>query len=364
MIGAIVLAAGSSSRMGRPKATLEAGPGGPNFVDAILETLGAAGISAARVVVAPGFEHAGPSFVVNPDPSAGMLSSIHRGLGALQGRLDAVLVWPVDHPLVKRETVDAMIAAFRAGSPPIVVPTYEGRRGHPVLFAARLIPELLAADPSKGARAVVHAHEDRLELAVDDPGVLSDIDTPEDYARQFKKKGTLPFFLSAGIGIAIASLAVACSAPAAKTEAERTVTDTARGVRYVVPEGWKSSDGEVRSRGGTLLTLRVYDLVEAKKTFVAGLPDSLIPQLKEWAEFYFKVDGPPTRTETQVAGLPATELTYPVRVRPKDPPTKVIYWVVIRKTRMFVLRAAFPAKMLADEEPVMRKLVDGWVFLE
>jgi CTP:molybdopterin cytidylyltransferase MocA len=190
MIGAIVLAAGSSSRMGRPKATLEAGPGGPRFLDAILATLGAAGVLAIRVVVAPGFEQSGPSFVVNTDPGAGMLSSLHRGLDAIQGQLDAVLVWPVDHPLVKRETVDALIAASRAGGPPIVVPTHQGRRGHPVLFAARVIPELRAADPSLGARAVVHAHDDRLELAVDDPGVVSDIDTPEDYARHFRMRAS------------------------------------------------------------------------------------------------------------------------------------------------------------------------------
>jgi hypothetical protein len=159
-------------------------------------------------------------------------------------------------------------------------------------------------------------------------------------------------------------LAVACSAPPPKTEAERTVTDAARGVRYIAPEGWKSSDGEVRSRDGSLLTLRVYDLVEAKKSFVAGLPDTLIPQLLEWAKYYYMVEGPPSRTETTVAGLPATEFTYPVRVRPRDPPTKVIYWVVIRKTRMFVLRAAFPATRVAADEPVMRKIVEGWAFLE
>lgn len=164
---------------------------------------------------------------------------------------------------------------------------------------------------------------------------------------------------------ALASLfAVACGAPAPKTEAERTVTDTARGVRYVAPEGWKVTDGEVRAHDGSLLTLRVYDLVEADKRFVAKLPDSLIPQLREWAAYYYRVEGPPTRTETTVAGLPATELTYPVRLRLKDPPTKVIYWVVIRKTRLFVLRAAFPADSLAADEPVLRKIVDGWAFLE
>ena len=165
------------------------------------------------------------------------------------------------------------------------------------------------------------------------------------------------------VAISLAVVAAACGTTPSKTEAERTVTDTARGVRYVVPEGWRASDGEARSHDGTLLTLRVYDLVEAKKSFVEGLPDSLIPQLKEWAEFYFKVDGPPSRAETTVAGLPAIELTYPVRVRPKDPPTKVIYWVVKRETRLFVIRAAFPAKGLATDEPVMRKIVEGWAFL-
>ena len=186
MIGAIVLAAGSSSRMGRSKAMLTMGPRGRTFVDAITQTLGAAGVAAVRVVVAPGLEPLPPGGVMNPDPSAGMLSSVQCGLRAFPEDVDAVLVWPVDHPLVERDTVVAMIAAFRREKAPIVVPTHEGRRGHPVLFAACLIPELLAADPSYGARAVVHAHDDRLELAVADPGVIADIDTPEEYERHFK----------------------------------------------------------------------------------------------------------------------------------------------------------------------------------
>jgi molybdenum cofactor cytidylyltransferase len=185
MIGAIVLAAGSSSRMGRSKATLTMGPLGRTFVDAIAETLDAAGVSAVRVVVAPGLDRTPRSGVVNPNPSAGMLSSVQCGLRAFQDPLDAVLVWPVDHPLVERGTVLAMIAAFRRDGAPIVVPTHGGRRGHPVLFAACVFPELLTADPSCGARAVVHAHDNRLELAVADRGVIQDIDTPDDYARIF-----------------------------------------------------------------------------------------------------------------------------------------------------------------------------------
>jgi hypothetical protein len=158
-----------------------------------------------------------------------------------------------------------------------------------------------------------------------------------------------------GLGrFAIAALvaAAACCAPAPKSEAERTVSDSARGVRYVTPPRWRSSDGEVRSPSGTLLTLRVYDLVEADKKFVAGLPDTLLPQLVEWSKFYYIVDGDPVRSATTVAGLPATEFDFPIRVRPQDPPSKVLYWVVTRKTRLFVIRGAFPASALAAEEPV------------
>ena len=183
MIGAIVLAAGSSSRMGRPKAGMRIGTHGPTFLDAILSTLEAAGISTVRVVVPPGSSRREAHDVVNPDPDAGMLSSVQCGLRALPSGFDAVFVWPVDHPLVGSDTVIAMVAAFRAGGAPIVVPTHEGRRGHPVLFSARVVPELFTADGSRGAVAVVKAHDDRLELAVADRGVLCDIDTPEDYER-------------------------------------------------------------------------------------------------------------------------------------------------------------------------------------
>jgi len=181
VIGAVVLAAGASSRMGSPKALLTT-PGGTTFVEAILATLRAAGVDTVRVVAAPGaLPVADP--VINPDPARGMLSSVQCGLRALPEGCDAVLVWPVDHPLVTAPTVTAMIDAFRAGDPPIVVPTRGGRRGHPVLFARRLVPELLSADPGIGARAVVHAHPSRLELEIADPGILTDVDTREDYLR-------------------------------------------------------------------------------------------------------------------------------------------------------------------------------------
>jgi hypothetical protein len=165
---------------------------------------------------------------------------------------------------------------------------------------------------------------------------------------------------------ALASLALlaACKLPAPKTEAERTVTDTARGVRYVVPPGWDTWDAEIRSPAGSLMTLRVYDLAEADKQFVAGLPDTLMPQLTEWAKYYYVVDGPPTRVETTVASTPATELNYPIHIRPEDPPSKVTYWVLRHGTRLFVIRAAYPPRGLAADEPAIRKVVADWAFVE
>ena len=165
---------------------------------------------------------------------------------------------------------------------------------------------------------------------------------------------------------AVSSLLVvaACGSPSTSQNTARTVSDPTRGVRYVVPPGWKAFDGELRSPGGSLLTLRVYDLVEADKKFVAGLPYSLTPQLLEWAQFYYIVLGEPVTTKTTVAGLPATEFDYPIRVRPKDSPSKVLYWVVTRKSRLFVIRAALAPTTLALDEPILRDIVAGWGFLD
>lgn len=191
MIGAVVLAAGASSRMGVPKWSLPASPEGISFLQSILEALRAAAVSTVRVVTAPGAEIVEEA-VVNPEPSRGMLSSLQCGLRALPQDVGAVLVWPVDHPLVTTATVTAMLRAWRDGNPPVVVPTFDGRRGHPVLFAGRLLPELLAADPGAGARSVVHAHPERRELPVLDRGVVTGINTREDYRRAFGRDVPLP----------------------------------------------------------------------------------------------------------------------------------------------------------------------------
>lgn len=186
----IVLAAGASRRMGRPKALLPCSPEGPTFVARILGTLLKAGI-VDRLVVGRADDPALQShvnsleppsaFVVNPDPSRGQLSSLLAGLDAAPDA-DAVLVWPVDCPLVRADTVSAVLAQAEARRAPIARPARGGRHGHPVFFRRAMFGELRSADPAVGARAVVRARAGEvLDIEVEDPAIFADIDTPADY---------------------------------------------------------------------------------------------------------------------------------------------------------------------------------------
>ena len=118
-------------------------------------------------------------FVVNPDWPAGMTMSLQCGLRAVSGEAEGVLFALVDHPAVSRETVDALLTP---GGKLIRVPRYQGRRGHPIWFSRRLIPEFLALPGSGAARDLVRAHAAGTEfLDTDDSGILADIDDAEAY---------------------------------------------------------------------------------------------------------------------------------------------------------------------------------------
>jgi molybdenum cofactor cytidylyltransferase len=192
MVVGIVLAAGTSSRMGRSKALLPLG--GDSFVTRVCRTLLEAGVDDLVVVVGPDREavtaeigRAGlPARIVeNPRRDEGQLSSLLTGLGvADRPGVDAVLVHLVDAPMVRPGTARAVLDAFRASGAPIVRPSAQGRHGHPVLFARRVFDDLRRADPGAGAKSVVRAHAAEVcDIPVDDEGACQDIDTPEEYAR-------------------------------------------------------------------------------------------------------------------------------------------------------------------------------------
>ncbi|MEW6299032.1 MAG: nucleotidyltransferase family protein [Thermodesulfobacteriota bacterium] len=190
MISGILLAAGESRRMGRPKALLRYH--GQTFLERGCAAFLAAGVDELVVVLGARADelrgaapvHPAVRVVVNTRAFQGQLSSLMVGIGTLSPGSEAAVVNLVDHPLVTADTIRALITAFRVTPAPILIASYRGRRGHPVVFSAELYGELLAAPLDQGAKAVVRKDPTRVrEIPLDDPGILADIDTPEDYAR-------------------------------------------------------------------------------------------------------------------------------------------------------------------------------------
>ncbi len=126
--------------------------------------------------------------VVNPSYEAGQSSSLKTGLRALTEETDAVLFLLGDQPLITPETIDLIIAAFNDSPSPIVMPTFEGRRGNPVLFSRETFPRMEALSGDSGARSLFQEYAQEMRsVAVHTPTILFDLDTKEDYHRLLKE---------------------------------------------------------------------------------------------------------------------------------------------------------------------------------
>lgn len=181
--------------MGRPKLLLPFGGG--TVVGATVAALRGGGVRRVVLVVAPPEQGGGAAdlaawgrgqglvVAVNPRPERGMLSSVQAGIEALgpAGGGEAILVCPADLPRLRPATVRRLVAAGRESGRPLAVPSWRERRGHPLLIAAEVVPEIAGLDPAVGLRQLLDRHRQEIfTLPVDDPGVLTDLDTPEDYA--------------------------------------------------------------------------------------------------------------------------------------------------------------------------------------
>lgn len=189
MTVAVLPGAGASRRMGRPKLLLPYRGG--TLVGSVVEALRAGGVSTIVLVTSPGDEdlrawarEAGVVAAVNPAPERGMLSSIREGIAALGKTGEILLVSPADLPALRSETVSTLVRRMEETGAPLALPVYQGRRGHPLAIAPALIPEIDTLDPDVGLKQLRDRHEDLLfELEVEDPGVVEDVDTPEDYEK-------------------------------------------------------------------------------------------------------------------------------------------------------------------------------------
>ena len=192
---AILLAAGESTRMGRPKALLPWRD--TTLIEYQVRELRAAGV--VRVVVVLGHEAdairpyvEGAGVAVNEAYREGRASSLRAGAGALPGSAGPIAVLSVDQPRTE-QIVRAVIEAHAQSGASITIPTYRGHRGHPVVLAGALLAELReASEEAQGLRGVIAAHEDTVrEVEIDDGQIVLDINTPEEYEAALRDYGTV-----------------------------------------------------------------------------------------------------------------------------------------------------------------------------
>jgi molybdenum cofactor cytidylyltransferase len=189
MLAAVILSGGASRRMGSPKALLPYQ--GRPFLEHLLDVAKHPGIGVRRVVLGPDAEAISAQVSLEPDEvvinlewERGQLSSVQAAIRSLPPDTDGILLCPVDHPLISESLVSELIDAFGKTRSAIVLPLYQGRRGHPVIFAARLYEELLNAPEEKGARAVVWAHPEEVsEVPTNEEGCILNLNDPEAFSK-------------------------------------------------------------------------------------------------------------------------------------------------------------------------------------
>lgn len=188
MIAAVVLAAGSSRRMGQAKLLLPLE--GRALVRHAVERALGGGVDRTWMVVGPDSEALQSAlagldveFVVNPAPQEGQASSIRAGIAVLPPAVEAALVMLGDQPMLSPTVIPALLAAARRSGRPLVAPRYRDGQGNPVLFRRELFGELLELAGDQGARPVVQRVEGRVEWVHLDLPMPTDVDTPEDYEK-------------------------------------------------------------------------------------------------------------------------------------------------------------------------------------
>lgn len=189
----IILAAGASSRMGSQKLLLPYQ--GSTMIETVVDNVLGSRIEKVAVVIGPDHEeiarvlgHKPVKIVQNPNPEKGMLSSILCAFEALPGDANAALIYLGDQPNIPPGVTNAILAAYNNALLGIVIPVHNHRRGHPLLVDMKYRGEIARLDLEQGLRSLMHLFpQDVLEVDVNEPGILVDIDTREDYAKALKK---------------------------------------------------------------------------------------------------------------------------------------------------------------------------------
>lgn len=193
-VDGVILAAGLSSRMERPKPLLNVGS--MTFLERAITTLHAAGCRRTYVVVNAAEDGTAAAarthdveVVANEHPESEPVDSLRLVLEQLPDDTAAVVVLPVDLPLIAEDTATAVVRSFRENPGPLILPFHNGVAGHPVLIGRELFSDVMTRPLEEGLRSLIMESARTLrEVKVVDPGILIDIDTPDDYWRFIETK--------------------------------------------------------------------------------------------------------------------------------------------------------------------------------
>lgn len=193
MIAAVILAAGNSSRMGKPKAILTVN--NTTFLNCILNKVKISNYENIIVVLGQHYDLVEKSIlsngtidvIRNQHPERGQLSSLQLALSCIREDMVGTLVALVDHPMVSENTYQLIFERASKQPDSIIIPTFRGKKGHPVYFSRKFFDALLKAPLDQGARYVITNNKsDVIYVPVDDTGIIADIDTPEQYVQTIK----------------------------------------------------------------------------------------------------------------------------------------------------------------------------------
>lgn len=184
MISGLILAAGASRRMGAPKQSLKIA--GKPMLEHVVDAFSGSSLDEVVLVVRPGLPWNPPAkgllrIVVNQHPEEGVSSSVRLGVRSIDDDSEAVVIGLGDKPLLRSSTIRALVSAFRESGSKIIIPTFDGIRGNPILFHRSLFPGMSRLKGDAGAKSVITRHAELvLEIPVSDEGIVADVNTLAD----------------------------------------------------------------------------------------------------------------------------------------------------------------------------------------